>query len=33
MVHFVGLVILLTLMVAIAFFDIDRIVSGNAFLE
>lgn len=33
MVHFVGLVVLLTLMFVIAFVDIDRLISGNSFIE
>lgn len=33
MVHFVGLVVLLGLMFAIAFVDIDRIVSGDTLLQ
>lgn len=33
LVHFVGLVILLSLMFAIAFLDVDRLISGNSFLE
>ena len=33
MVHFIGLVILLGLMFAIAFVDIDRIVSGDTLLQ
>lgn len=33
MVHFVGLVVLLGLMFAIAFIDIDRIVSGDTLLQ
>jgi len=33
MVHFVGLVVLLTLMFAIAFLDINRLISGNSLLE
>jgi regulator of sigma E protease len=32
-VHFVGLVILLTFMFAVAFMDIDRIVSGRSLLQ
>ncbi len=32
-VHFVGLVLLLTAMFVIAFLDIDRIISGNSFLD
>lgn len=32
-VHFVGLVILLTFMFAVAFMDIDRIVSGQSLLQ
>lgn len=32
-VHFVGLVILLTFMFAVAFMDIDRIISGNSLLQ
>ncbi len=32
-VHFVGLVLLLTFMVAVAFMDIDRIVSGQSLLQ
>ena len=33
MVHFIGLVVLLGLMFAIAFVDIDRIVSGDTLLQ
>jgi regulator of sigma E protease len=33
MVHFIGLVVLLGLMFAIAFVDIDRIVSGETLLQ
>lgn len=33
MVHFIGLVVLLGLMFAIAFIDIDRIVSGDTLLQ
>lgn len=33
LVHLVGMAILLTLMLAIAFLDIDRIISGGSFLE
>lgn len=33
MVHFIGLVVLLGLMFAIAFVDIDRIVSGDSLLQ
>lgn len=33
MVHFVGLVVLLTLMFVIAFLDIDRLISGNSLIE
>lgn len=33
LVHFVGLVILLTFMVAVAFMDVDRIISGNSLLQ
>lgn len=32
-VHFVGLVVLLTVMLGIAFVDVDRIISGGSFLE
>lgn len=32
-VHFVGLVVLLTVMLGIAFVDVDRIMSGGSFLE
>lgn len=33
MVHFVGLVVLLTLMFVVAFLDIDRLISGNSLIE
>jgi regulator of sigma E protease len=33
LVHLVGMALLLTLMLAIAFLDIDRIISGGSFLE
>jgi regulator of sigma E protease len=33
LVHMVGLVMLLTLMIAIAFIDIDRIISGQSLLQ
>jgi regulator of sigma E protease len=33
LVHFVGIAILLTLMLVIAFRDIDRIISGTSFLQ
>jgi regulator of sigma E protease len=33
LVHFVGMVVLLTAMFVIAFVDIDRLISGNSFLE
>ena len=33
LVHMVGLVVLLTLMIAVAFVDIDRIISGQSFLQ
>lgn len=33
LVHFVGLVVLLTFMFAIAFVDIDRIISGNSLVQ
>ncbi len=33
LVHFVGLVLLLTFMVAIAFVDIGRIVSGDSLIQ
>jgi regulator of sigma E protease len=33
LVHMVGLVVLLTLMVAVAFVDIDRIISGGSLLQ
>jgi regulator of sigma E protease len=33
LVHLVGLVVLLTLMIAIAFVDIDRIISGQSFIQ
>jgi regulator of sigma E protease len=33
MVHFVGMVLLLTVMLGIAFIDVERIISGNSFLE
>lgn len=33
LVHFVGLVLLLTFMIAVAFMDIDRIVSGQSLLQ
>jgi regulator of sigma E protease len=33
LVHLVGLVVLLTLMIAVAFIDIDRIISGQSFLQ
>jgi regulator of sigma E protease len=33
LVHLVGMAILLTLMLAIAFLDVDRIISGGSFLE
>jgi regulator of sigma E protease len=32
-VHFVGLMLLLTAMFLIAFVDINRIISGSSFLE
>ena len=33
MVHFVGMVLLLTLMLGIAFLDVERLISGNSLLE
>lgn len=33
MVHFVGMVLLLTVMLGIAFLDVERLISGNSFLE
>ena len=33
LVHMVGLVVLLTLMIAVAFVDIDRIISGQSLLQ
>lgn len=33
MVHFVGMVLLLTVMLGIAFLDVERLISGNTFLE
>ena len=33
MVHFVGMVLLLTFMIGIAFLDVERLISGNSFLE
>ena len=33
MVHFVGMVLLLTVMLGIAFVDVERLISGNSFLE
>ena len=33
LVHMVGLVVLLTFMIAIAFVDIDRLISGQSFLQ
>jgi regulator of sigma E protease len=33
LVHFVGIAILLTLMLVIAFRDVDRIISGSSFLQ
>lgn len=33
MVHFIGMVLLLTVMLGIAFLDVERLISGNSFLE
>jgi regulator of sigma E protease len=33
MVHFVGMVLLLSAMLGIAFLDVERLISGNSFLE
>ncbi len=33
MVHFVGMVLLLSIMIGIAFVDVERLISGNSFLE
>lgn len=33
MVHFVGMVLLLSVMLGIAFLDVERLISGNSFLE
>lgn len=33
MVHFVGMVVLLSVMLGIAFLDVERLISGNSFLE
>ena len=33
LVHMVGLVVLLTFMIAVAFVDIDRLISGQSFLQ
>ncbi len=33
LVHVVGLVVLLTIMIAVAFVDIDRILSGQSLIQ